>query len=330
MKKINKKCIIVTLAAVAAIILLYILSLSINGLFAKKVEKEFTVPEGAGAYAVVDMLKEEGLIKSSLFMKMEIKRTDSAGKIRSGSVELSSKMSYSEILDGLKNATSNIKITIPEGYELDNIVKLFAECTGIPEQEFWTELESGEFEYPFITDELPEGKYRFEGYVFPETYFMDKSMSAHQIVDMCLAQFNKVFTDEMKSKTEKMGYSVHEIVTLASIIEKEGSSDLDKISSVFHNRLKSPDFSYLESCATVIYVTKQPKDRLNFTDINVESPYNTYLNKGLPPGPIASPGKKALEAAVNPADTDYYYFSATEGGKNTFSKTYDEHLSKQE
>ena len=330
MKKITKKHIVIFLATVSAIVILYILSLGVNGLFAKKVEKEFTIPEGTGAYAVVDMLKEEGLIKSKFFMKMEIRRTDSAGKIRSGSVVLSSKMSYAEILDGLKNATSNIKLTIPEGFELDSIVKLFTESTGIPEEEFWTELESGKFDYPFITDELPEGKYRLEGYVFPETYFIDKAMSAHQIIDVCLAQFDKIFTDEMEAKAAEMGYSVHEIVTLASIIEKEGSSDLDKISSVFHNRLKSSEFSYLESCATVIYVTKQPKDRLSYTDINVESPYNTYLNKGLPPGPIASPGEKALKAAVNPADTDYYYFSATEGGKNTFSKTYDEHLSKQE
>ena len=330
MKKITKKYTIISLATVAVIIGLYILSLSVNGLFAKKVEKEFVIPEGTGAYAVVDMLKEEGFIKSKFFMKMEIKRTDSAGKIRSGSVDLSSKMSYSEILEGLKNATSSIKVTIPEGFELDSIVKLFSESTGIPEKEFWRELEWGEFVYPFITAQLPRGKYRLEGYVFPETYFIDKSMTAHQIIDMCLAQFNKVFTVEMKAKADQLGYSVHEIVTLASIIEKEGSSDLDKISSVFHNRLKSSEFNKLESCATVIYVTKQPRDRLTYQDIQVDSPYNTYLNNGLPPGPIASPGEKALVAAVNPADTDYFYFSATEGGKNTFSKTYDEHLAKQE
>ncbi|MBR5586348.1 MAG: endolytic transglycosylase MltG [Clostridia bacterium] len=330
MKKNTIKFILISLLIAAVLVAGYIFSLSINGLFVKPVEKEFTVPEGMGAYAVVDMLKEEGLIKSELFMKIEIKRTGSAGKIRSGSSNLSSKMSYSEILKNLKNAKSILKVTIPEGFELDGIVELLSKSTGIPKGEFWDELEMGRFDYWFVNEDLPFGKYRLEGYIFPETYFFDKSMTAHQIIDMCLAQFDKVFTPEMKAKTLEMGYSVHEIVTLASIIEKEGSSELDKISSVFHNRLKSSDFSKLESCATVIYVTKQPKDRLNYTDISIESPYNTYLNDGLPPGPIASPGKNALVAAVNPADTDYFYFSATGDGKNTFSKTYEEHLSKQE
>ena len=316
--------------AVAVAIILIVLYFSINGLFAAKVIKEITIPEGTSANSVISMLKEEGLIKSEFMMKLVIKLSGSAGKINSGSAKISSKMGYLEIKDKLLNANSIVKVTIPEGYELDQIVKLFSEKMGLDEGEFYNELESGQFEYDFITDDMPVGRYRLEGYIFPETYFFAKGMTAHQVIDTCLKQFDEVYTEKMRRQTEKMGFTIHEIVTLASIIEKEGSSDLDKISSVFHNRLMSPDFSYLESCATVIYVTKQPKDRLTYDDINVDSPYNTYLNKGLPPGPIASPGRQALEAAIYPAKTDYYYFSATEGGKNTFSKTYNEHLSKQE
>lgn len=317
-------------SALTIIIVLFILYFGINGLFAAEKVSEIVIPEGTGAGSVITKLYDEGLIKSKLVMKAVIKITGSASKIHSGSAEISSKMSYFEIKDKLLNASSIVKVTIPEGYEIDDIVKIFSKNLGISEQELYREIESGQFDYHFITDELPAGKHRLEGYIFPETYYFEKNMSAHQVIDACLNQFDKVFTDKLQKQTEKMGFTVHEIITLASIIEKEGKTDLDKISSVFHNRLKSDYFSYLESCATVIYVTKQPKDRLTYNDINVDSPYNTYLNKGLPPGPIASPGEQAIVAAVYPAETDYYYFSALDNGKNTFSKTYDEHLAKQE
>lgn len=316
--------------ALIALVAVFTLYYGVNGLFVAKKVSEIVIPEGAGANTVITKLHEEGLIKSKLAMKIVIKLTGSASKIRSGSAEISSKMSYFEIKDKLLNASSTVKVTIPEGYEIDEIVKVFSKELGIDENELYSEIESGEFDYDFITDELPAGKHRLEGYIFPETYYFEKNMTAHQVIDVCLKQFEKIFTDKLKKQTEKMGFTVHEMITLASIIEKEGKTDLDKISSVFHNRLKSDYFSYLESCATVIYVTKNPKDRLTYADINVDSPYNTYLNKGLPPGPIASPGEQAIVAAVYPAETEYYYFSALDNGKNTFSKTYDEHLTKQE
>lgn len=325
MKKKNK-----LLSLVAAILIVIIFSLGINGMFMPEINKEIVIPEGAGANTVISMLKDEGLIKSEFVMKMIIKLSGSGRKIRSGTAEISSKMGYFEIKDKLLNANNNVKVTIPEGYEIDDIVLLFSKNLGIDAQEFYKEIESGEFDYNFINDELPTGRHRLEGYIFPETYIFDKNTTAHQVIDSCLMQFDKVYTPELRKQTEKLGFTTHEIITLASIIEKEGKTDLDKISSVFHNRLKDDRFSRLESCATVIYVTKQPKDRLTYSDINVQSPYNTYINKGLPPGPIASPGEQAIIAAINPAETDYFYFSALQDGTNTFSKTYDEHIAKQE
>ena len=265
MKKLSSKKLV---AAILAVMVLGVIYFSSNGLFAPVVEKEFVIPEGAGANSVVSMLKEERLIKSEFVMKLMIKFTGSAGKIRSGSTEISSKMSYSRILGKLKSANSNVKVTIPEGYEIDGIVKLFEDKLAIPGEEFYREIEFGEFDYEFVNDQLPVGRYRLEGYIYPETYYFDKGMTAHQIIDICLAQFDKVYTADMRKQTKKMGFTYHEMITLASIIEKEGKSELDKISSVFHNRLRSNNFSYLESCATVIYVTKQPKDRLTYNDIN--------------------------------------------------------------
>ncbi len=316
--------------AAVAIVLVVCLYFGINGLFVKKVEKEIVIADGESANSVIEQLADEGIIKSKLIMKAVLKVSGASSRVQSGTVKVSSKMSYGRIKNQLLAAQSTVKVTIPEGYELVDIVKVFAEKLNIPEQEFFEEIKHGKFDYEFITDELPPDERRLEGYIFPETYFMDKGMSAHQVLDVCLSQFDKIYDKKMREQTKKMGFSIHQMVTLASIIEKEGKTDLDKISSVFHNRLKSNEFSYLESCATVIYVTKQPKDRLTYQDINVDSPYNTYLYKGLPPGPIASPGKQAIVAAIYPAETDYFYFSAEEGGVNSFSKTYNEHLQKQE
>jgi len=223
---------------------------------------------------------------------------------------------------------SSIKVTIPEGYELGQIADLFAKSCNIDINKFYYEAENGEFDFPYI-NELPKGKNRLEGYLFPETYYIDEGTSEHDIIDMCLEQFCKVYTEELRQKAADMGFNTNQIITLASIIEKESSTDRRLVSSVFHNRIKSRKYKYLESCSTVIYVTKTPKARLGAEDIKVDSPYNTYLYPGLPPGPIASPGRESIEAAVNPEVTDYYFFSDMGGGKNTFSKTYEEHMAKQ-
>lgn len=121
--------------------------------------------------------------------------------------------------------------------------------------------------------------------------------------------------------------TAHEVITLASVIEMESSKEREIVSSVFHNRLNS-DYKYLESCATVLYAMQVRKDILSDVDTKFESPYNTYMHKGLPPGPIASPGDAAIKAALYPADTNYYFFLATGDGKNIFSQTYEEHLEK--
>lgn len=319
----------IILVASLAVVLCYF---CINSLFAPYREAKITVESGQSAYNVFSELKENGIIKSELVMKWHYK--SAAAKegfsVKTGTATFNSHMSYEEILNILNSSmqTEDFVLTIPEGYEITQIADAVEASCKIPKQDFLTEIATGEFDYPFITDELPAGENRLEGYLFPDTYFVGKDFSAHDIIDMMLARFNEVYTDEYAKQAEKLGYTTHEIMTLASIIERECSADHELVSSVFHNRLKSNEFSYLESCATVIYVTKQPKDRLTYKDINVDSPYNTYLNKGLPPGPIASPGAVAIKAALYPAQSDYYYFSADGEGKNSFSKTYEEHLAK--
>jgi len=323
----KKKIIIAALAAVIAVILLVSVCLLNNGLFLKKTEKEVVVSTGMTDSQVIEMLHENGIISNKTVMKIINRIYTKNAPFKVGSAVLSSKMGYLEIIDILRNdMRTDVKVTIPEGYNLDEIADVFASA-GADKDKFYYELEHGQFDYDFVKN-LPEGKNRLEGYLFPDTYFIEIGMSEHDMIDMCLAQFDKVYTEEYSARAKELGFTDHEIMTLASIIEKECKTDRELVSSVFHNRLKSSQFKYLESCATVIYVTRQPKDRLTYADINVKSPYNTYITPGLPPGPIASAGAAAIHAALYPAESEYYYFSDAGDGTNSFSVTYEEHLSK--
>ncbi len=323
----NKKNIIAAAAAFVAIVLCISAYFFNNGLFLKKAEKEIVVTSGMTDAEIIEMLHKNGIIKNKTVMKIVNKVYTKNAPSKIGRATLSSEMGYTEIIDILRTGMeTHVKTTIPEGYNLDEIAQVFV-SVGADKDKFYYELEHGKFDYDFIKN-LPEGKNRLEGYLFPETYFVEFGMSEHDMIDMCLKQFDKVYTEEYRARAKEIGMTDHEIMTLASIIEKECKTDRELVSSVFHNRLNSTQFKYLESCATVIYVTRQPKDRLTYEDISVKSPYNTYLTPGLPPGPIASPGAAAIKAALFPAESEYYYFSDAGDGTNSFSKTYEEHLSK--
>lgn len=314
-------------AAAMALLCLVLVYFCNNGVLKSKTEKYITVEDGMSDAAITRLLKEQGIIKNETIFKI-VNKASKKGYFKSGTGKFSSKMSYGEIIDVLVNKMDNtVRVTIPEGYELCDIAALFSDKLGISEDEIYNEIENGIFDYDFI-NELPQGKMRLEGFLFPDTYYFERNSNPHEIIDACLKRFSQVYTSDMKKRADELGYTTLQIITLASIIEKETRSEYELVSSVFHNRLKSSEFKRLQSCATVIYVTKNPKKRLNSEDIKVDSPYNTYLYDGLPPGPIASPGEKAIYAALNPADTDYYYFSADGNGKNSFSKTYEEHLAK--
>ncbi len=322
----KKKIMPLAIAAFAALFL-YFIYIANNGLFVAEKTELIEISKGTAGDEITEILKEKGIIKNKFMFKLNTKIRN-AGYFKNGTGKFSSKMSYGEIIDVLVNKMqNNVKVTIPEGYELHQIISLLSEKLELSEDELYSEAETGIFDYDFIAG-LPAGKYRLEGYIFPETYIFEKGTDAHTAIDACLRQFSLEYTDEYRKRAEELGYTTHEIITLASIIERECNTDRELVSSVFHNRLNSNQFQYLESCSTVIYVTKNPKPRLTAEDIKADSPYNTYINKGLPPGPIGAPGRESLHAALYPAETEYYYFSDMGGGKNSFSKTYEEHLEK--
>ena len=288
----------------------------------------FEVEEGSKGSTIVSGLKDNDIIVSKTAFKVALRLSGQGANVKAGMYELSPKMSYGQIITALTNYSSAglIKVTVPEGYKTTQVADLFAEKGLVSRDAFMEEVRNGSFDYAFLAGIAVGEDTRLEGYLFPDTYCVSREATAHEIINMMLKQFEKVYTEGFSKRGTQLGYSDREILTLASIIEKEGSRDLDKISSVFHNRL---DIGMrLESCATVNYLFDTPKDVLSVADTYIESPYNTYRNAGLPPAPICSPGKAAIEAALYTAETDYLYFVADGKGGNLFSKTYDEHLEK--
>ncbi|MBQ7974267.1 MAG: endolytic transglycosylase MltG [Clostridia bacterium] len=284
----------------------------------------FIIEEGFTVNRAAAEMKEDDIIKFPLVFRLisRVSRTDT--KIKPGRIEITEGMSYFEILDMLSHPDTNLtKVLIPEGLELKEIAAKLSDF--VTEDEFYEALEK-DYNYRFLAD-IPEREHKLEGYLFPATYEISNSMTAEDIVDMMLKAFDECFKGEYYTRAQQLGMTVDEIVTLASIIERESNSGEDraKVAGVFYNRLNKN--MRLQSCATVQYILKERKAVLSNADTKIESPYNTYLNSGLPLGPIASPGEECIKAALYPEETDALYFVLGADGKHIFSATYDEHLS---
>lgn len=286
-----------------------------------------TIPEGAGTDKIAGILKDKNLIHSELFFKVMSRIQGHDGKYQCGKFELKKSGGYEYLFEALSqpgNAPETVKVTIPEGYEIYKVADLLEEKGLIDKDRFYYLIDYGDFDYDFVKS-IPKREMRLEGYLFPDTYFFVPG-DEEGIINEMLARFEEVYS-KYESDFQATEMSMDEIITLASIIEREaGSADKKQVASVFTNRLSSSDYPYLQSCATVQYVLKERKAVLSYADTQIDSPYNTYINPGLPVGPIASPGEASIEAALNPDSTDYYFFVLGSDGKHHFSKTYDEHL----
>jgi UPF0755 protein len=285
-----------------------------------------TIPSGTGTEGIANILEKNKLINNSGVFKLQSKSKGYDGKYKAGQYSLSPSMSMEDIMKILlAGKADTVRFTIPEGYDIKRTTEKLSKEGLVNAEVFAKEIESGQFDYEFLAD-APAGPNRLEGYLFPDTYEIFANADEHDIVDKMLYQFNKVFTAEYYARADELGMSVREVITLASIIEREARLPEDRpvIASVFYNRLKIK--MPLQSCATVQYILGEQKPVLSIKDTQIESPYNTYLNPGLPPGPIASPGADSIKAALYPADTNYLYFLAKGDGSTAFSATYDQFL----
>ena len=297
------------------------------------------VGSGSSMSAVASKLQKMGLINSKWGIKLLADFTNRSGKVKAGEDILDRTMSANEILEILTQPSPvrlTVTVTITEGMNLESIAKLLQEKEVIENAQSFLEQcnDLTAFESFSLVSGLKNRqsvRYQLEGYLFPDTYNFYVGSSNASVINTLLTRFSGVFTPDMQAKAEQMGMSMNEVITLASIVQSEGlTKDFNKISAVFHNRLKA-DMT-LGSDVCVQYAINKKKLVLTAEELNVDSPYNTHKNKGLPPGPICSPGKKAIEAVLSP-DADiingkYYYFTLTDPatGELAFSKTYEEHL----
>jgi len=279
------------------------------------IQKIINIPSGTNAKEIVHILEKNEIIrKNNYLFIILIKLSRLEDKLKFGEYNLSPSLNMLQILNKLARGEIVVyKITIPEGYTSVQIAELL-DKKEIVEKESFLKL-------------VKYGEKSWEGYLFPDTYEVPKKYGAENMFKLMLSNFEKVAVDnKLINKAEQTGFTMDEIITLSSIIEKEAKFAEEKrqISSVFHNRLKSG--MKLQSCATIQYILGKPKERLEESDLEIDSPYNTYLYTGLPPGPICNPGIDSIIAALEPTNGDYLYFVLGDNGRHIFSKTYEEHL----
>ncbi len=338
------KCIAyVTFVLIAAILISVFIIMVANDMYAFVKSAEpvtVTIPEDATLDQVADILHDNRIIRYPGIFKMYAKMKKDPCEFYAGEYTVTAQLGYKELLREFRPKTPQgvSWVTIPEGYTTDEIIDLLVE-TGIGTREKYVDvINNYDFDYWFI-DELgddwaADGRfYRLDGYLFPDTYEFYNASSEETVIGKMLYRFDTIFTDEYRQGAELMGFSVDDIITIASIVEKEAGSpsDFSTVSSVFHNRLAAPyDFPYLETDASIVYAIqhetgKRPK--LTAEDLQYDSPYNSYTHPGLPPGPISSPSNSAMLAALNPIRTNYYFFVSS-GDRTYFSVTRAEHEAK--
>ena len=328
----NRTFLYAMMVIVASLLLaVYALHVANDALALMKPSSDLSVKieKGSTVGRIARELKDAGLIEYRWAFVLFAKVTGNADSFQYGTYVLNTDMDYLELVTNLQKTASfraTVTVMIPEGAELREIIATLDEKNVCSAEELWDAVENHPFDYDFLQN-LPERENRLEGYLFPDTYEFFEQSDAVTVLTKFLDNFEVKFSQELRDRAREIGMSIDEVVTLASIIEREAASDEDRatVSSVFHNRLNSTQYPLLQSCATVQYVLQERKPVLTYDDIKIDSPNNTYLYEGLPIGPIASPGLASIRAALYPETTDYYFFVVTADGTHIFSKTLAEH-----
>jgi len=291
---------------------------------------QIEVNSGATTAQIANTLNAARVIGSVNAFRLRARLTGADGKLRPGVYDLSTGMSDSDVLAALQAGpkTRYVSVTIPEGFVLAQIAQRFEEQAGVPAKEFLNLARGGAETFveahPYLADAY-DGS--LEGYLFPKTYRVRAGSSATEVIEMMLRQFDTEIASVDTTQATRRGLSFNDLVVLASMIERESKLDEERplVSSVIHNRLAKN--MLLEIDATIEYVLPGNRFRLRNSDLRIDSPYNTYRRKGLPPGPISNPGLASLKAAAAPADTEYLYYVLTgKDGSHTFAETKAEFL----
>ncbi|MFW0837694.1 MAG: endolytic transglycosylase MltG [Candidatus Komeilibacteria bacterium] len=284
-----------------------------------------TIPAQASLPEVTDLLVGENIISHPVLFGWYLRISGQAEQIKAGQHKLSAAMSWSEMVHELTITTSakEKQITIIEGWT-NNQIGQYLVNSNLVNYDEWQQAMAAAYDYNWLPKRTDD---YLQGYLFPDTYRVYFDSSAEQIVNKLLANFaNKVDTD-LQAEIEARGYSLRQVITLASIVEREVRADQDRalVADIFWRRLA--DNYPLQSDATVTYITQKKHPQATFADTKIDSPYNTYKYAGLPPGPISNPSLSAIKAVIYPQANDYYFFLTTnDDGRVIYSRTYEEHL----
>lgn len=297
-----------------------------------EVPKVVDIPPGSSTQEIAKILRSDGLIKNEWFFILRAKALNSEGKMQAGKYLLNAGMTTDEIIKKIvlgKAQLDSVKFTIPEGFTVKDIANRLSDIGLVNKDKFLYETQNGTFNYDFLKDVPQNRPDRLEGYLFPDTYQVRLGASEDDIIKLMLSRFEEVYKSTIKENAKNLGMTPDQIIIIASMVEKEAMVDSDRrlIAGVIYNRLKKN--MKLQIDATVEYALGKHKDKLSYKDLEINSPYNTYMYYGLPKGPISNPGLKSIEAALNPAKHDYYYYVAKNDGTHIFSKTYTEHMKAQ-
>ena len=294
---------------------------------------EVTADDTIGSIA--DKLHDAGLIEYKWFFRLFATVADAKDKIGTGTYELSTEMDYRALIVGMHNSSGNlnsdtVRVTIPEGYTVSQIIKLLDDNGVNTEENLLEAAKTANFDYDYI-DNNSEDISRLEGYLFPDTYDFYLNEKASSALNRLIKNFNSKLDEEKLAQAEARGYDLQDIITIASLIEKEtDGTDQANIASVIYNRLEGPGdkggtYGMLQIDASLLYALPDHTGPITNEDKQVDSKYNLYKYAGLPPTPIANPGLASIEAALDPADTNYYYYALGKDGKHHFSSTLAEH-----
>jgi len=286
------------------------------------------VPQGSTAGSIGHQLESEGLIKSADVFNYYIRFQGLGARLKAGTYDFSPSMSVKSITDKLVSGdvvNINIRVTIPEGLTLAGVGKVFEQRGLFTQEAFLTAAKEIQLPYEYLKAMPSTVHNAIEGYLFPDTYEFPVDVKPEQVIRVMAARFNSLILPRYEQSTIKEKYTLHQVVTMASIVEKEAVKQAERarIAGVFYNRLRIP--MRLESCATIQYLLGTPRALL-LVDLEIESPYNSYRNDGLPPGPIAGAGLASFEAAINPESHKLLFFVAKSDGSHIFSETYEQHL----
>lgn len=297
-------------------------------------EVTFTIEPGENVVTIAQHLEHVGLIGDAELFRRLAQYWSADEDIQAGVYSLSPSMTMQEIMRELQHGrVATISVTIPEGWRIEEIAALLEEKDVAPAEEFIREARISRVDYELLQDRPPGSPNSLEGFLFPDTYHFSKEITVQRIIEIMVNNWDQRVPEALRRKADDIELSLYETVILASIVEREAVVPEERplIASVYLNRLQ--EGMRLQADPTVQYAKGydeetgrwwSPMTREEFN--TVESPYNTYLNPGLPPGPICNPGLASLEAVLEPEPSDYLFFLARGDGSHVFSRTYEEHL----